>query len=109
MFTLVCFPSELVGSKPRRLYVKAIGGTLDGLRESLRERLELEDDEFTITIDGAQDGHFVQVRILPSSACSVFLAIFCNETGFGGFALVCAALGGFSGRGRQLRRAYREE
>ena len=60
VFTLVCFPSELVGAKPRRVYVKAIGGTLDGLRESLRERMQLEDDEFTITLDGADPGHFVQ-------------------------------------------------
>ena len=60
VFTLVCYPSELVGEKPRRVYVKALGGTLLGLKTSLQERLELEDTEFTITLDGAEPGHFVQ-------------------------------------------------
>jgi hypothetical protein len=60
VFTLVCFPSELVGEKPRRVYVKALGGTFEGLKTSLQQRLELEDAEFTITLDGAEPGHFVQ-------------------------------------------------
>lgn len=60
VFTLVCYPSDLVGEKPRRVYVKALGGTLLGLKTSLQERLELEDTEFTITLDGAEPGHFVQ-------------------------------------------------
>eukprot|EP01044_Picomonas_judraskeda_P002753 COSAG03_NODE_208_length_10612_cov_35.757158_5_plen_230_part_00 len=38
VFTLVCYPSELVGEKPRRVYVKALGGTLEGLKRSLQVR-----------------------------------------------------------------------
>ena len=48
VFTLVCFPSELVGSKPRRVYVKAIGGTFTGLRESLQDRFALKRMNFCI-------------------------------------------------------------
>ena len=44
VFAFVCFPSELIGAKPRRIFIKAEGGTIEGLRRSLRERLSLPDE-----------------------------------------------------------------
>eukprot|EP01048_Picozoa_sp_COSAG05_P006004 COSAG05_NODE_373_length_10684_cov_22.075012_4_plen_322_part_00 len=70
VFTLVCFPSELVGHKIRRVFVKAEGGTIEGLRRSLRERLELEDDEFTIAVDdGRPEGTCVRARRVMTTMC----------------------------------------
>ena len=63
-----------MGQKPRRVFVKAVGGTLHGLRASLQERLELPDSEFTITLDGCDEGHFVQsLQDLPSGSCAVHI------------------------------------
>ena len=71
---LLLFFQELVGQKPRRVFVKAVGGTLHGLRASLQERLELPDSEFTITLDGCDEGHFVQsLQDLPSGSCAVHI------------------------------------
>ena len=56
--TIIC--PLCAAQKIRRVFVKAEGGTIEGLRRSLRERLELEDDEYTIAVDdGRPEGHFV--------------------------------------------------